>query len=54
MITCPVCEIAVEIPAPSRIGEVLECTDCRSDLEIVALDPVMLAMAPVVDEDWGE
>jgi alpha-aminoadipate/glutamate carrier protein LysW len=51
---CPICEITVEMPVPSRLSEILECTECRSELEVVALDPVMLALAPEVEEDWGE
>ena len=54
MTTCPVCETSIEMPDSSRLSEVLECTDCRSELEVVALDPLMLALAPEVEEDWGE
>jgi alpha-aminoadipate/glutamate carrier protein LysW len=54
MTTCPVCEVAVPVPGHSRLSEILECADCRSELEVVALDPVMLALAPEVEEDWGE
>lgn len=54
MTSCPICETPVEIPAESRLSEVLECEDCRSELEVVAVDPVMLALAPEVETDWGE
>jgi alpha-aminoadipate carrier protein LysW len=54
MINCPACEIPVDVPDQSKLSEILECADCRSELEIVALDPVMLALAPEVEEDWGE
>jgi alpha-aminoadipate/glutamate carrier protein LysW len=54
MTTCPVCEVPVPVPDKSRLSEIVECDDCRSELEIVALDPVMLALAPEVEEDWGE
>jgi alpha-aminoadipate carrier protein LysW len=54
MTTCPVCEVPVPVPDQSRLSEIVECDDCRSELEIVALDPVMLALAPEVEEDWGE
>ena len=33
---------------------VLVCTDCLSELEILSLDPVLLGIAPEVEEDWGE
>ncbi|WP_332836531.1 hypothetical protein [Streptomyces sp. QHH-9511] len=29
-----------------RLNEILECGGCRSELEIVALDPMVLALAP--------
>jgi alpha-aminoadipate carrier protein LysW len=54
MITCPVCAVPVDIPGQSLLSEILECADCKSELEIIALDPVMLALAPEVEEDWGE
>jgi alpha-aminoadipate carrier protein LysW len=54
MPACPVCENKVDVPADSRISEILECVDCRTELEIVAVDPTMLALAPEVEEDWGE
>jgi alpha-aminoadipate carrier protein LysW len=54
MTACPVCEAPIDVPADSRINEILECVDCRSELEVVAVDPTMLALAPEVEEDWGE
>jgi alpha-aminoadipate carrier protein LysW len=54
MTVCPFCETPVLVPDQSRLSEILECEDCRSELEIVALEPVMLALAPEVEEDWGE
>jgi alpha-aminoadipate/glutamate carrier protein LysW len=54
MNNCPVCEIPVTMPATPRLSEILECGDCRSELEIVATDPLLLALAPEVEEDWGE
>ena len=44
----------MEVPAESRLSEVLDCEECRSELEIVAIDPAMLALAPEVEADWGE
>jgi len=54
MTSCPVCETPIELPDSARLSEILECADCRSELEVVALGPVMLAMAPEIEEDWGE
>jgi alpha-aminoadipate carrier protein LysW len=54
MTACPVCEKPVDLPDTSRLSEILECPDCRSELEVVAVDPLMLAVAPEAEEDWGE
>ncbi|MFF4140790.1 lysine biosynthesis protein LysW [Streptomyces sp. NPDC001698] len=51
---CPECEEQVQIAESVRLNEILECAGCRSELEIVALNPTVLAVAPEVEEDWGE
>lgn len=54
MTTCPVCDAAVETSDDPVEGELLECPDCGSELEILALDPIVLGEAPETEEDWGE
>ena len=51
---CPECEDEVQISDTARLNEIVECAGCRSELEIVALNPVLLALAPEIEEDWGE
>ncbi|MFF8923417.1 lysine biosynthesis protein LysW [Streptomyces koyangensis] len=51
---CPECEESVQIGDSVRLNEILECVGCRIELEIVALSPMALALAPEVEEDWGE
>ncbi|GAB3474002.1 lysine biosynthesis protein LysW [Amycolatopsis cihanbeyliensis] len=51
---CPECASAVTIEAEVRVSEIIECTDCRSELEIVSTEPPELALAPEVEDDWGE
>lgn len=51
---CPECEGPVNVPDSVRLSEILECGDCRRELEIVALNPAILALAPEIEEDWGE
>jgi alpha-aminoadipate carrier protein LysW len=36
------------------IGEIVECPECGAELEVVNNNPVTLALAPEVEEDWGE
>jgi alpha-aminoadipate/glutamate carrier protein LysW len=52
--SCPECQADVVRRDDVRINEVLVCGDCASELEVVAVAPVMLALAPEVEEDWGE
>ncbi|MGI8854616.1 MAG: lysine biosynthesis protein LysW [Thermomicrobiales bacterium] len=35
-------------------GEIIQCPECGAELEVVALAPFTLALAPEEDEDWGE
>jgi alpha-aminoadipate carrier protein LysW len=51
--SCPECtaEVAVEEPV---VNSVLACPECNAELEVIGLDPVTLALAPEVQEDWGE
>lgn len=51
---CIVCEGDVTLPAEVMEGELLTCPDCGTELEIVSLNPVTVAEAPEVQEDWGE
>ena len=48
-------ECAAAIPAtPTLPGEILDCPDCGAELEVRSLNPLVLALAPDVEEDWGE
>ena len=51
---CPQCGAAVQIKQSVRLNEIIECPSCASELEVMSLSPVMLALAPEVEEDWGE
>jgi alpha-aminoadipate carrier protein LysW len=51
---CPECEAAVPIPADAVPGEIVACPSCRAELELLALAPPELALAPELAEDWGE
>lgn len=51
---CPEC--IAEIPVLSELlkGEILTCPDCGAELEVTGIGPLQLALAPQVEEDWGE
>jgi alpha-aminoadipate/glutamate carrier protein LysW len=51
---CPECARPVSIRTDAIVSEIVWCGDCGSELEIVGRDPILLALAPEVEEDWGE
>lgn len=50
----PECEARVQVSSSAGLNEIVDYVGCRSELEIVALSPVVLALAPGVENDWGE
>lgn len=54
MISCPACEATVAVGVEPYPSEIIECGDCRSELEVVSVSPLLVALAPEVEEDWGE
>lgn len=54
MAKCPECDADVTVGAGTVKGEIVTCRDCGAELEITAVSPVTLALAPEVEEDWGE
>ena len=54
MATCPECDAEVELEAEVEEGEIVVCSDCGAELEVVGVNPVQLDLAPEVEEDWGE
>lgn len=51
---CPECEGPVRFDRPPLTGQVARCTDCGVELEVTSASPLILALAPEVEEDWGE
>ncbi len=54
MAECPVCGAEVSLEADTVTGELIECGECGSELEVLELDPPRLGEAPEAEEDWGE
>lgn len=50
---CPECEAALDLQS-LLVGEILFCPDCRAELEVVNVAHPEVALAPQVEEDWGE
>jgi alpha-aminoadipate carrier protein LysW len=53
-ITCPECGAETNLEASVEVGEILVCPECGVDLEITALNPAVVQLAPMEQEDWGE
>jgi alpha-aminoadipate carrier protein LysW len=53
-VECPECGASFDIPADTLSGEIVICPECGAELEVLSLDPIQLAVAPEVEEDWGE
>ncbi len=51
---CPECNAEVAVDPAARVSEIVECLDCRTELEIASIDPPSLVLAPEVEQDWGE
>ena len=51
---CPECGATVALDPGVFEHEILACDDCGVELEVVALDPPRVELAPEVEEDWGE
>ena len=51
---CFVCGQALQLNDDLMVGELIDCHDCGTELEVTTLDPWPLVEAPSVDEDWGQ
>jgi len=53
MARCPECEAELNVQG-RLIGEILFCPDCSAELEVLNVEQPQVALAPRVEEDWGE
>ena len=51
---CPECAAEVTLDDNVVEGEILVCSECGAELEVVSLNPPRLDLAPEEEEDWGE
>ena len=51
---CPECAGVVPFTRAPLAGEVVRCSECAVELEVTAINPLTLTLAPEVEEDWGE
>ncbi len=53
MAHCPECEAEVKV-SELMVGEIIFCSDCNAELEVLNVEQPEVALAPQVEEDWGE
>ena len=51
---CPVCGNKILKEENTVKNEILECSDCATELEVISLEPFDIQEAPSAEEDWGE
>lgn len=51
---CPICDANLTLGDDLVAGELLECPECGTELEVESVEPVKVAEAPTEEEDWGE
>ena len=51
---CPECAGSVQFGGKTMKGEIVTCPDCGAELEVTAVNPITLELAPKEEEDWGE
>lgn len=51
---CPICDFNLEMLGDTLVGELIECTDCGTELEVIETVPFTVEEAPTEDEDWGQ
>lgn len=54
MTECVECGADVSLHDDLEIGEIVDCSTCGAELEVIDVDPATLDTAPELQEDWGE
>jgi len=54
MTECVECGDQLSLGATLETGEIVDCTTCGVELEVVNDSPPVLDRAPELEEDWGE
>ncbi|GGJ51094.1 lysine biosynthesis protein LysW [Deinococcus roseus] len=50
---CPDCGSVLDLNG-FETGELITCSDCALELEVTHINPPKLAVAPQIEEDFGE
>lgn len=53
--SCLVCESTIEMEGETFVGEIIECSDCGEEHEVIEQNNTLtLGLAPEIEESWGE
>ena len=52
--SCPECVAELTLDSGTEANEIIVCSDCGVHLEVTSLDPIIVELAPMEEEDWGE
>ncbi len=50
---CPECDVTLNLQG-LMVNEIMYCPECNAELEVLSLEQPSVALAPQVEEDWGE
>ena len=39
-VKCPDCKAEIKIEVKTEVGDILECTECGTEVEVLSLDPL--------------
>lgn len=53
-VSCIHCDHLIPVTDDLKVSEILTCSDCGEQLEIVSIAPIQAIAAPAIEEDWGE
>ncbi|MBU9723426.1 MULTISPECIES: lysine biosynthesis protein LysW [Bacillaceae] len=54
-LSCLVCQSDIKFGNESFVGEIIECSDCGEEHEVVEENgSLTIGLAPEIEESWGE
>ena len=54
VMACPECAADIGVAQQPELNEILVCRECAGEIEVISVEPLMIARAPEAEEDWGE
>ena len=51
---CPNCEETIQFDVQPEIGQLVVCFECDDELEVIALDPIVLSWLLYDEEEWED